>query len=256
MTNASGKQSKVTPEASRTGNRPAFVVGTAGWSIPSRVADRFSSVGSGLTRYASVFNGVEINSTFYRRHKPETFERWRESVPDTFRFSVKLPKLITHEMKFKGIEAKFQEFLRDIEGLAAKLGPLLCQLPPTLKFSDQGIEESLRKIRAAYEGVVVIEPRHASWRSSDAMSLLRELSISPVLADPPVVWHRSDFNGGPRYIRLHGSPEIYYSPYSDDAITEIAGMLPPGSWCIFDNTASGAAIDNALTLVDHVTRPG
>ncbi|BCH56681.1 DUF72 domain-containing protein [Agrobacterium vitis] len=93
------------------------IIATAAWSIPKTVADRFAQEGSGLTRYASVFNGVEINSTFYRRHKTSTFVRWAESVPDSFRFSVKIPKEITHTRAMQDIEEPFGTFLEDIAPL-------------------------------------------------------------------------------------------------------------------------------------------
>lgn len=72
-------------------------LGTAGWAIPRRFADTFPAVGSALERYAAIFLAVEINSTFYRLHKPETYARWASAVPDGFRFAAKLPKVITHE---------------------------------------------------------------------------------------------------------------------------------------------------------------
>src|SRR5687767_13604572 len=73
------------------------VIGTAGWSIASRHAEHFTGEGTALQRYAERFNGVEINSSFYRRHRPETWQRWAASVPAQFRFAVKLPRTITHE---------------------------------------------------------------------------------------------------------------------------------------------------------------
>src|SRR3954471_23178443 len=74
-------------------------IGTAGWSIPRDVADRFLADGSALERYASRFPVAEINSSFHRSHRPSTWERWAESVPADFRFSVKVPKTITHQAK-------------------------------------------------------------------------------------------------------------------------------------------------------------
>ena len=232
---------------------PPFV-GTAGWSVPGRLAGRFAAAGSGLSRYASVFNGVEVNSTFYRRHKPETFQRWRDSVPETFRFAVKIPKRITHELRLDGIEAAFAEFLSDITGLAPKLGPLLCQLPPGLRFGARHVEQGLRAIRSAFGGAIVIEPRHPTWAGEAARALLRDLSLTRVLADPPVIWDAASFPQAPRYIRLHGKPKVYYSSYSDREIAAFGAMLGPGGWCIFDNTASGAAIDNALTLLTDLAK--
>lgn len=224
------------------------IIGTAGWSIPRAAAGRFPAEGSGLARYAAVFTGVEINSTFYRRHKPSTFARWAESVPDAFRFAVKIPRHITHELKLKAAEETCRMFLQDIAPLGDKLGPLLCQLPPSLAFDPVTAENYFAFMRSVHSGAIVVEPRHASWTTEAAKNLLDRLAIGRVFADPaPIV---PPVDASPPYLRLHGKPKIYYSSYGDDELKAFAAMLSSESWCIFDNTASGAAIDNALTVLD------
>lgn len=227
------------------------IIATAAWSIPKNVADRFSQEGSGLSRYASVFNGVEVNSTFYRRHKQSTFARWAESVPDSFRFSVKIPKEITHERRMEDIGQPFAAFLEDIEPLGEKRGPLLCQLPPSLAFDEEVFDAAFRTMRNADQGSLVIEARHKSWASAEALDLLRAYEIERVLADPAPVWPAKDFETA-RYIRLHGTPKMYHSSYSDDEIGSFAKLLAPDGWCVFDNTASGAAIENAFAMLEMV----
>jgi uncharacterized protein YecE (DUF72 family) len=227
-----------------------LIIGTAAWSIPKIVAARFSSNGNGLARYASVFNGVEINSTFYRRHKPSTFAGWAESAPEGFRFAVKMPKEITHERAMSDIAQLFDIFLADIAPLRDKRGPLLCQLPPSLSFDAARFRRAFEAMREADEGPVAIEPRHKSWASAEAMDLLSAYAIDRVLADPAPVWRVEDFAQAPRYVRLHGKPRMYYSSYTDQEIKSFSDLLAPDSWCIFDNTASGAAIQNALTMLD------
>lgn len=225
------------------------IIATAAWSIPKPLATAFPEEGSGLARYASVFNGVEVNSTFYRRHKTSTFERWAATTPDGFRFAVKIPKEITHQRAMKDIREPFGVFLQDISALGGKRGPLLCQLPPSLRF-DPGISEgAFDMMRTLDQGPIVIEVRHESWKSDDAIALLQRYSIDRVLADPALVWPASDFRQAPRYVRLHGKPKVYYSSYSDAEIGAFSKLLGPDSWCVFDNTASGAAIENALTML-------
>jgi uncharacterized protein YecE (DUF72 family) len=225
------------------------IIGTAAWSVPKALAHRFSQEGSALTRYASVFDGVEVNSTFYRRHKRSTFERWANSVPDRFRFAVKIPREITHDRAMGDIGKPFEMFLEDIAPLGAKLGPLLCQLPPSLEFGADKFEAAFRTIRDAGPGPVVIEVRHKSWNSPQAIELLREHKIARVLADPAPVWPAEDFGDLPYYIRLHGRPKIYYSSYTDDDIRVFSQRLAADGWCVFDNTASGAAIENAMAML-------
>lgn len=224
------------------------VIATAAWSIPARVAGRFPREGSGLARYAAVFPGVEVNSTFYRRHRPDTFARWAAAVPAEFRFALKMPRDITHGKRLSGIAPLFAQFLDDIAPLGDKCGPLLCQLPPSLAFDAETAGEAFTAMRAAHAGVIAVEPRHRSWAKQAARELLRHFSIDRVLADPPRVWAAEDFTAA-SYIRLHGSPKIYYSSYDDGAIAAFLARLAPHGWCVFDNTASGTAIDNALSAL-------
>lgn len=226
------------------------IIATAAWSIPENVADRFAKQGSGLTRYASVFNGVEINSTFYRRHKSSTFARWADSVPDGFRFSIKIPKEITHTRAMKDIVAPFDIFLTDIAPIGKKRGPLLCQLPPSLAFEADVLHTAFKTMRAADDSPIVVEARHKSWASNEALDLLKSYAIDRVLADPAPVWPAGDFDTPSKYVRLHGKPKIYYSSYTKEDIRSFSELLEPDGWCVFDNTASGAAVENALTLLD------
>jgi uncharacterized protein YecE (DUF72 family) len=226
------------------------IIATAAWSIPKKVANRFAQEGSSLTRYASVFDGIEINSTFYRRHKMSTFARWAESVPDSFRFAVKIPKEISHTRAMKDIAEPFDTFLEDIAPLGEKRGPLLCQLPPWLAFDADVLQIAFNVMRHADDGPIVIEVRHKSWASAEALDLLKTYAIDRVLADPAPVWPAEDFETPPKYVRLHGKPKIYYSSYTDDEIRSFSNLLAPDSWCVFDNTASGAAIENALTMLE------
>lgn len=91
------------------------IIATAAWSISKAVAAHFPSAGSGLARYAARFPGVEVNTTFYRRHRPDTFVRWAADVPEDFRFAIKMPKTISHEHRLKGIEAELDLFLADTD---------------------------------------------------------------------------------------------------------------------------------------------
>lgn len=227
-----------------------WIIATAAWSIPKTVAQRFAQDGSGLTRYASVFNGVEVNSTFYRRHKTSTFTRWASSVPDGFRFAVKIPKEITHTRAMNDVAEVFDTFIEDIAPLGEKRGPLLCQLPASHAFDGNVIEPAFKMMRDADDGPIVIEPRHKSWASAEALNLLEKYAIDRVLADPAPVWQAKDFEKPPRYVRLHGKPKTYYSSYADEEIRSFSKLLARDSWCVFDNTASGAAIENALSKLE------
>jgi uncharacterized protein YecE (DUF72 family) len=230
-------------------------IGTAGWSIPKEQAALFPPAGSHLERYGAVLNAVEINSSFYRPHRKATYERWSAAVPDDFRFAVKIPKAITHERRLKDAGDLLDRFLSEAGGLGPKLGPLLVQLPPSLDFKDDVSEGFLRELRGRVGGGIVCEPRHPTWFTPDVENLLDDLRIARVAADPARVPGAGEPGGwrGLSYYRLHGSPRIYYSPYSPEALSGVADRLlrdaaaGAETWCIFDNTAAFAATGDALT---------
>src|SRR5690242_8281310 len=109
---------------------PTTYIGTAGWSLPRDQQRHFPAGDSHLARYAQILPAVEINSTFYRPHRAATFERWAATVPRSFRFSVKLPRAITHDHRLRHSARLLDSFLTDLEPLGHKLGCLLVQLPP------------------------------------------------------------------------------------------------------------------------------
>ena len=230
-------------------------VGTAGWSIPSASAGRCSGDGTHLQRYARVFSCAEINSSFYRPHTPEVYRRWAASVGPSFRFAVKMPRVITHDLKLRRARQPLEEFLEQSAALGAKRGPILVQLPPSLPFEARVARTFFDLIRARMDGFVVCEPRHPTWFSQQADVLLTRCAIARVAADPPPADGAETPGGWPGivYYRLHGSPRKYWSPYDDGRVRAIARAIqavPSGvpAWCIFDNTASGAALENAWQL--------
>ena len=230
-------------------------IGTAGWSIPRAAAFRFESVGTHLARYSRRLRCAEINSSFHRPHTAATYAKWRDSTPPDFRFAVKMPRTITHDLKLQDARELFMTFLAQTDGLAEKRGAILVQLPPSLSFDRSVVTRFLDVVRKVYKGTMVCEPRHATWFSPAVASLLDEYGISRVAADPPPAPEASVPAGWPRlaYFRLHGSPRKYWSRYDEDVIATLAAAVRrvPNAkevWCVFDNTASGAAIENAWEL--------
>lgn len=236
---------------------PAFLVGCAGWALGSKDAASFPAQGTHLERYAQVFSGVEINSSFYRSHQPKTYARWADSVPDAFRFSVKMPRTITHELRLQGCAAALPGFLEEVAHLGTKLGCILIQLPPSLALDENAAARFFSLLRSHTSVAVACEPRHASWFTPAGDSALHDAGIALVRAHPsPVAGAYEHSDDTPTlYIRLHGAPEIYCSAYDDAFIADIATRMRRAhernrtAWCIFDNTARGAAIPNALTLM-------
>lgn len=232
-------------------------IGTAGWNVPGPLKDRFPGEGTHLERYSRVLPAAEINSSFYRPHKPETYERWAASAPAGFRFAVKVPRSITHFRRLKDTEALLSEFLDECKHLGPKLGPLLVQLPPSLTWDRQQAGDFFRGLRGMFDGPVACEPRHPTWFTPEADDYLSGLQVARVAADPAVVPQAADPGGwnGLVYYRLHGSPRIYYSAYPAEYLHSLTQRLhalkADGAevWCIFDNTAEGAAAGDALQVL-------
>ena len=244
------------PSVSTTAEPPAaFRVGTAAWSIPRDLRERFPVEGSRLERYATVFNAAEINSSFYRPHRRATYERWAASVPDDFAFALKLPKEITHTRRFAGCTEPLERFLDESAGLGAKRAVVLVQLPPSFAFEAPLAGAFFSELRERYDGGLACEPRHPSWFDSGAGDLLRAYRIARVAADPAILPAASEPAGwdGLAYYRLHGSPRTYWSAYEPERLATFATSLERRRavgpvWCMFDNTAMDAATGNALTL--------
>lgn len=229
-------------------------IGTAGWTIPRRHAAHFPAQGRGLERYAARFNAAEINSTFYRSHRPQTYARWVASVPENFRFAVKMPKAITHERRLLDVADLLDRFAEEIAALGAKLGPVLIQLPPSFAFDARLTRAFLRQVRKRIAGPIACEPRHPTWFAVEPEQLLNKYQVARVASDPARVPEAAMPGGAASlaYFRLHGSPRMYYSEYDAgflDALTAaLRASTAEETWCIFDNTVSGAAAGNALTV--------
>lgn len=235
--------------------RGALRIGCAGWTISREASSAFGLEGSHLERYARVLGTVEINSSFYRPHQAKTYARWAASVPEDFRFAVKLPRTITHDAGLIGIEEPLRQFAGEAGALGDKLGCLLMQLPPKAAFDAAVAADFFGRLKASFGCMVACEARHPSWFGEEASALLEREGITRVIADP------AKGQDGPHvpttqaiYVRLHGSPRIYYSAYAPAYIAQLARDMAVHAqqgrdvWVIFDNTASGAALPNALAL--------
>lgn len=233
-----------------------LLVGCAGWSLSRESAPSFPAEGSHLQRYAALFNTVEINSSFYRPHRPQTYARWAASVPDDFLFSVKLPRSMSHDARLVDIAAPLRQFATEAGALGAKLGCVLVQLPPKLAFDAAIAGDFFSRVQESFGCMIACEARNAEWFGAEATALLAERSITRVIADPPKGQEGPHVpTSSALYARLHGSPRIYYSSYPPDYLAQVAryatGQVAEGRdvWVVFDNTASGAAILNAVELV-------
>jgi uncharacterized protein YecE (DUF72 family) len=238
---------------------PGALIGCAGWSLPRQSASHFPEEGSHLRRYAAVFGAVEVNSSFYRPHRAQTWARWGACVPAGFRFSVKLPRAITHERRLCGVDALLDQFAAEAGALGDKLGCVLVQLPPSLQFDAPVAADFFARLRRRFGCMLACEARHPTWFGDEATAVLCAAGVTRVIADPakgqpgPHVPTAHDI-----YLRLHGSPLVYRSDYEPAFLAQLghdmAGHLAAGRqvWCVFDNTMSRSYVDQAVALQQAV----
>ncbi|HEX2607975.1 MAG TPA: DUF72 domain-containing protein [Flavisolibacter sp.] len=209
-----------------------------------------------FTYYASQFDTLEINNTFYRFPELKLFENWYQRSPAPFMFAVKVPGIITHEKQFVETEELMRDFyLVAQEGLKEKLGAILFQLPPKFQFSMNRLQDILRQIDIRFNNV--IEFRHISWWRKEVAEALREYNVSFCGVSFPGLINDAIINSSHCYYRFHGVPKLYHSPYDKDFLKKIVEQIraaqPDTAYLYFNNTASGAAIENARQVLELIS---
>lgn len=231
-------------------------IGTSGWSYRHWLDCFYRDTPQKcwLRFYADHFDAVEINGTFYRLQRPSTFEKWRDETPETFRFAMKANHYLTHNKKLKDPENPVLTEKRHTEALNGKLAAVLWQLPRRFKKNLPRLDGFIDALKLWPETRHVIEFRHASWFDDETADLLAAAGIAVCLSDAAdwPLWDRVTTDLV--YIRLHGRPCTYASPYSETELTRWADKI--AEWrrqhtCVhvyFDNDAVCAAIRNAKSL--------
>ena len=237
-------------------------VGCSGWQYRHWRESFYSSAGS-LARwfdyYASIFDTVEINNSFYRLPEAITFARWGERAPAGFVFAVKASRFLTHMKKLKEPEAPLQRIFDRVPQLGPHLGPILYQLPPGWKVDRSRLEHFLQALPRDFRHV--LEFRDPSWYADDVLELLRAHDVALCLHDM-----RGSATGRMRvgsfaYVRFHGPTGQYSGGYSDDRLLEWADWLASeqrdGSdiYVYFNNDVGGHAPRDALRLRGFLEQP-
>lgn len=236
-------------------------VGTSGWAYdhwkgpfyPARIgADAM------LAQYARHFDAVELNSTFYRLPAPETMERWASTVPAGFAFAVKASRYITHIKKLKDPEDTLAPFLERIRRLGDRLGPVLFQLPPRLRYNGERLRALLDAVPPELD--CAFEFRDERWFNDDALALLRDRGAALCFYDLGGRGAPDTLTGDFVYLRLHGPEEAYAGRYDDAALDAWSGSLAAWAaagrpcWCFFDNDAEAHAPNDAQRLLERLHR--
>ncbi|OLY92081.1 Uncharacterized conserved protein YecE, DUF72 family [Cnuella takakiae] len=211
------------------------------------------ATGKWFEYYCQHFNCVELNVTFYRFPQVTTLQGWHRRSPEGFRFAAKAPRTITHYKKFKEAHTEVADFYKVLQyGLAEKLGAVLFQTPPSFAFSEENLANIISHLNP--EVTNVVEFRHESWWQPEVWEQLQANNIVVSGTSYPGLPDTLPEQQTTAYYRLHGVPHLYHSPYTEPYIRKVAGRVSGAqkAFVFFDNTASGAAIQNAQYLQELV----
>ncbi|OKS87007.1 DUF72 domain-containing protein [Mucilaginibacter polytrichastri] len=239
--------------------KPNYYSGTSGLLLP--VANKtlypieFKDK-SRLAYYASLFNSIEINSSFYKIPQPATVRKWAESVPQHFKFTFKLWREITHNKGLVFNPDDVARFIQAFNETGDNKGCLLVQFPPGIKSSQlpqlrvllDCIRESDQQLKLA------VEFRHASWYQESTAEVLSGYDAGIVLQDIPSSATPLSFADGKFvYLRLHGPGGKYKGTYTDEVLYEYSTYIK--EWqdegktvFVYFNNTMGEALRNLNTL--------
>src|SRR5689334_6304138 len=246
---------------------PQLRIGCSGWNYASWKG-RFYPDGMPASRwlahYASVFDTVEVNGTFYRLPEAETFAAWRAQTPAGFLMAVKASRFLTHMKRLRDPEEPLARLLSRAAFLGPRLGPLLYQLPPSFHRDLTRLESFLARLPRTLAGtrhrlLHVLEFRHPSWYGRETYQLLERHRASLCLHDKSGSAVLDEVTGPCVYVRFHGTSGHYHGSYGDAALRRWASRLAD-EWrdgrhvfAYFNNDPEAVATRNALRLRELVT---
>lgn len=203
-----------------------------------------------LPFYSRHFDTLEINVTFYRNVESSTYTKWRNAVPDHFLFSIKMSRFITHIKKLRIDSHSINHFKASIRYLQDRLGIVLIQLPPGLKFDEGLIRDFLYLLDKGLR--YTVEARNESFIDDRFFALLEEYGVAWCVADSAGRFPYYEAVTAPFvYIRLHGSQELYASDYKDSELElwrDKIALWGKETFVYFDNDFHGYAVIDAKKL--------
>ena len=232
----------------------AIRIGCSGWNYRDwrgTVYPRDVPVRRWLAWYATRFDTVEVNSTFYRLAKPTAVASWVADTPDEFVFAVKASQFLTHMKRLRDMETGIGRFYEAIAPLAAspKMGPVLWQLPERMQADVDLLASALDALPA---GRHCFEFRHPSWFSEPVLELLRWHGVALAIGDHPQrPWQPWVLTTDWAFVRFHYGARGRRGNYSETELRALADrVLALGApvWAYFNNDWEGFAVRNALRL--------
>lgn len=239
-----------------SGRPPVFYIGTSGWTYghwKGRFYPHDLPKKSWFDYYAGKFSSVEVNATFYRSFKDQTYHNWRERAPSDFRYVLKAPQLITHRKYLLGTDEDIQAFYQSCSILGEKFEMILLQVAPNMPYDLARLHQALCAFPDPTR--VAVEFRRTEWLNQETLSLLRELDVTICNVDLPQQQLAGSLTSSRAYLRLHGRNNWYAYNYSPEELVQIAELsrelVQQGAsrvYIFFNNDFEGYAPANALTL--------
>lgn len=212
-----------------------------------------------LAYYADRFSTVEVNSTFYHFSRPSTFAKWYEQTPAGFTFSIKANRYFTHDNRLGDPDGRLPEFIGSAHTLKEKLGAILFQLPPSLKFDPERLEAFVAKLPDPKLHRFVIEFRHPSWEADATYEILEAKNIATCAYDLRGYQNDVRLTANFGYIRLHGPEKLpYRGSYPEPTLDGWANRLEKWTasgmeaYLYFDNTMTADAVPNAQAIIEKL----
>ncbi len=238
-------------------------IGCSGWNYKhwrERVYPKGCPASRWLEYYATLFDTVEVNATFYRLPSRAAVARWVEQTPDGFVFAVKMSRYVTHIKRLTDLDQGLRSFDERIQPLteSGKLGPVLWQLPPTFKRDEQRLASVLELLP---EGRHCFEFRHPSWYTDDVYGLLRGHGAALVIPDSPKYPFRAlELTADWTFVRFHHGSRGRRGNYSESELEDWAERIDEWRreadvYAYFNNDREGFAVANGLRLRELLAEP-
>jgi len=240
-------------------------IGTSGWSYKHWRGVFYPAhlkLSQWFPFYTQHFRNTEINTSFYRLPKQEIVKQWAAQAPANFFFCPKMSRFLTHIKRLREAEEPLTRFFGVFEHMGPRLGPVLIQLPPTLKFNAEVVEPFFQLLKAKYKNhAFAIEGRHISWLSEESISMLTRYEVGFVISHSANAFPYAEHITAPHiYMRFHGPAKLFASSYSKQQLRQYAIRIKQWMkeghtiWAFFNNDIGGYAIKNALELQELLNR--
>lgn len=211
-----------------------------------------------LAYYATQFDTFELNSSFYKFPEATSLKKFYDQTPDNFSVSLKVPRLITHYKQMKDCASLLDDFYNAVEcGLKEKVGCVLFQFPPKFSYTEERFQLLATSLKPGFKNVA--EFRHESWFDSKLIEAFQSENIIVSGLSHPILPGKQEIiqNNKIIYYRFHGIPKLFYSKYTDDTLKQFYEQMRQkvnvdSVYVYFNNTASLAAIENALKLKSYL----